>query len=116
MLTETLRRMAGFDDQTLRRWDSLRAEKGQQVLLRVGQLGGHVGKLAFERGDAPVELLAASGWAKIVWMAAITMWVLSRVTLASTLRMKWTRQRCQGDPTTTASMAFFRPKCCSKMF
>ena len=41
---------------------------------------------------------AASGWAKIVWMAAITMWVLFRFTLASTLRMKWTRHRCQAEP------------------
>ncbi len=40
---------------------------------------------------------AASGWAKIVWMAAMTMWVLLRFTRASTLRMKWTRQRCQAS-------------------
>ena len=58
---------------------------------------------------------AASGWAKIVWMAAMTMWVLFRFTRDSTLRMKWTRHRCQADPTITASMAFFRPRCWSEM-
>ena len=58
---------------------------------------------------------AASGWAKIVWMAAITMWVLPRLTRAKTLRMKCTRQRCQAEPTITASMASFRPRCGSEM-
>ena len=57
----------------------------------------------------------ASGWAKIVWMAAITMWVLFRFTRVSTLRMKWTRHRCQAEPTITASTAAFRPRCWSEM-
>ena len=46
--------------------------------------------------------VSASGWAKIVRMAAITIWVFVRFTRASTLRMKWTRQRCQADPIMTA--------------
>jgi hypothetical protein len=53
----------------------------------------------------------ALGWAKMVWIAAMTMWVLVRFTRASTLRMKCTRHRCQEEPTITASMAFFRPRC-----
>ena len=40
------------------------------------------------------------------------MWVLFRFTRVSTLRMKWTRQRCQADPTITASTAALRPTCC----
>ena len=39
------------------------------------------------------------------------MWVLVRFTLDKTLRMKCTRQRCQAEPTITASMAAFRPRC-----
>jgi hypothetical protein len=49
------------------------------------------------------------GWAKIVRIAAATMSVLPLVTLASTLRMKWTRHRCHEAPTIVASMAFIKP-------
>ena len=92
--------------------------EGQQVLFGVGEHGGNVSELIVQGGHDPLELLAhrrASGWAKIVWMAAITMWVLFRFTRVSTLRMKWTRHRCQADPTISASTAAFRPRCWSEM-
>ena len=77
-----------FADQTLRQCDSGNAEKASRSSLASVRVD--VGELAFERSDDPVELLAdrgASGWVKTVWMAAITMWVVLRFTLASTLRM-----------------------------
>jgi hypothetical protein len=40
---------------------------------------------------------AASGWAKIVRIAARTISALPSGIRARTLRSKWTRQRCQGD-------------------
>ncbi len=50
------------------------------------------------------------GWAKMVRIAAATMSVLPLVTLARTLRMKCTRQRCQAAPIMVASMAFINPR------
>ncbi len=44
---------------------------------------------------------SASGWAKIVRMAAATISATALGTRASTLRMKWTRQRCQAAPKNT---------------
>ena len=45
---------------------------------------------------------AASGWAKIVRIAARTISALPFGMRASTLRRKWTRQRCQAAPRSTA--------------
>ena len=44
----------------------------------------------------------ASGWAKIVRIAAATISAVPLGTRASTLRRKWTRQRCQAAPSSTA--------------
>jgi hypothetical protein len=49
------------------------------------------------------------GWAKIVRIAAATISAWSLLTLASTLRMKCTRQRCQLAPCITVAMALTRP-------
>jgi hypothetical protein len=48
---------------------------------------------------------SASGWANTVRIAAATISLLPLGTRASTLRMKWTRQRCQAAPSSTASIA-----------
>ena len=48
-----------------------------------------------------VRTWAASGWAKIVRIAAATISAEALGTLASTLRMKCTRQRCQAAPMNT---------------
>ena len=52
---------------------------------------------------------SASGWAKMVRIAAATISWLPFGTTASTLRMKWTRQRCQAAPSSTEAIADFRP-------
>ena len=48
---------------------------------------------------------AASGWAKIVRIAAATISAEPLGTWARTLRMKWTRQRCQAAPSITVPIA-----------
>ena len=58
---------------------------------------------------------SASGWAKTVRMAAATISADALGTLASTLRMKCTRQRCQEAPMNTEAMAAFRPRWWSEM-
>ena len=58
---------------------------------------------------------SASGWAKIVRIAAATISALPLGTRASTLRIKCTRQRCQAAPSSTAAMAAFSPVCASEM-
>jgi hypothetical protein len=58
---------------------------------------------------------AAVGWAKTVRMAAATISAEPLGTLASTLRRKWTRQRCQLAPAMTAPMACLRPVWASEM-
>jgi hypothetical protein len=45
------------------------------------------------------------GWAKIVRIAAASISWEPSGTLASTLRMKWTRHRCQAAPIITAAIA-----------
>ena len=57
----------------------------------------------------------ASGWAKIVRMEAATISAEALGTLAKTLRMKWTRQRCHDEPTKTLAMACLRPRWWSEM-
>jgi hypothetical protein len=50
--------------------------KGQQVLFGVGEHGGNVRELAFQRSKIRSNCSlteVASGWAKMVWMAAMTM-------------------------------------------
>ena len=58
---------------------------------------------------------SASGWAKIVRIAAATISAEPLGTWASTLRRKWTRQRCQAAPIITAAMACLRPVWASEM-
>ena len=58
---------------------------------------------------------SASGWAKIVRIAAATISWLPLGTTASTLRMKCTRQRCQAAPMNTEPIAAFRPVWASEM-
>ena len=58
---------------------------------------------------------AASGWANTVRIAAATISLLPLGTTASTLRMKWTRQRCQLEPMNTALMAALSPVWASEM-
>jgi hypothetical protein len=78
------------------------------LLLDLTQHRGHGGQGGLEssmtamvstcsRTNSPV------GWAKMVRIAAATMWLLPFVTFASTLRMKCTRQRCQAAPIMVAS-------------
>jgi hypothetical protein len=50
------------------------------------------------------------GWAKMVPIAAATISACPLGTRANTLRMKWTRQRCQAVPIMVASMAFINPR------
>src|SRR5215208_5471064 len=58
---------------------------------------------------------AAVGWAKMVRIAAATISAEPLGTRASTLRRKWTRQRCQPAPAMTAPMACLRPVWASEM-
>ena len=56
---------------------------------------------------------SASGWAKMVRIAAATISWLPFGTTARTLRMKWTRHRCQVAPSSTEPIADFSPVCAS---
>jgi hypothetical protein len=58
---------------------------------------------------------AGPGWAKMVRIAAATISAEPLGTAARTLRRKWTRQRCQAAPSSTAAMAFFSPAWASEM-
>ena len=58
---------------------------------------------------------SASGWAKIVRIAAATISALPLGTTARTLRMKCTRHRCQAAPSSTEAIAAFRPVWASLM-
>src|SRR5579875_1107903 len=79
----------------------------------VGEHPGHLGELA---GEHPGHLLqlaetcSASGWAKMVRIAAATISATSLGTLASTFLMTCTRQRCREAPTKTSAMASLSPR------
>ena len=60
-------------------------------------------------------MCSRSGPAKIVRMIEATMSWLPFGTTECTLRMKWTRQRCQAAPWNTVPIAFFKPECASDM-
>jgi hypothetical protein len=88
-----------------------RTRRGQ-VLAGIQQHRRHGWELSGEHGRDLVDLSVTSwplGWAKIVRMAAATISADPRGTRASTLRRKWTRQRCQPAPAMTAAMAALRP-------
>src|SRR3989442_1698129 len=57
----------------------------------------------------------ASGCTKIVRRVAATICWASLGTVASALRMKWTRQRCQVAPTRTSATACLRPRWASEV-
>ncbi len=78
--------------------------EGEQVISGVDEHGRHVGELGLEGATMRSDCSAtapASGWAKIVRMAAATISALVLVTLANTLRMKCTRRALQGAPMNT---------------
>ena len=86
--------------------------EGQEVLGCVAEHGGDVGELAGSMAvisSSWARTWTASGWAKIVRMAAATISAEALGTLAKTLRMKCTRHRCQAAPMKTASMALSAP-------
>ena len=117
-LISPLSRSSGFVDQILRQCASGKPVNAQEVGLGVGEHRGDVGELRPQGGDDLVQLCgtaAASGWAKIVRTAAATMSPEPLGTLANTLRMKCTRQRCQAAPSITLSIAALRPSCASEI-
>ena len=93
--------------------------EGGEVGLGVAEQlrdGGELRRRACRRRGRPAPGTSAwPGWAKIVRMVAATISAWPLLTLASTLRMKCTRHRCQAPPCSTVPIALTRPRWASLM-
>jgi hypothetical protein len=86
--------------------------EGGQVLASIGQHGGHGRELSGEHGRDLVDLLDdldTGGLSEDGADRGRDHLGRALGTLASTLRRKWTRQRCHEAPAMTAAMACLWP-------
>ena len=100
-----LTRSKGLFDQIFVQWLCGKLAKAQRSSLASLSMSATTSKrlsswLATWSSWASTE--ARSGWAKIVLIKAETIWPWAFGTLTKTFLMKWTRQRCQAEPTRTS--------------